>query len=113
MHVLHYVRGTNNFIVEVDENSSIEYKESSLFIDSIGVIDDVELIAFRNSKMTYNSEKVKTALQTNIRSFKNHDDYEMKLIFDDDTVKTLLVKNLSLKYLIFQSLISIFVDKKD
>lgn len=113
MHILHYTKGTNNFVVEVDENSSIDYKESSVILDMIGVINDEETLSFRNSTLSFINEKNKEKLQSEIRNLKNTPDYEMKFVIDDDTVKALLAKNLSIKYLIFQSIINIFVDKNE
>lgn len=132
MHIIHYDDNNLEFVVEIDDSVDIYYQKVENnrvkifgnyvrhFFPEGGIRKHKKLaVDFDFSQtdlMIYfdsDNSNINTINQNNllglIKELKNSDSYKMKLIFDDNTIKSLLVRNSQIRYLVFMSLISKFV----
>ena len=129
MHIIHYDDNNLQFVVEIDDSVDIYYQKVEnnrvkMFGNNIMGTNSVPnyfpniknidfsqtdlMIHFDSDNSHINTQNEKYLLNI-IKTLKNSDSYKMRLIFDDNIIKPLLVRNSQIRYLVFISLITKFV----
>jgi hypothetical protein len=119
MHIIHYHNISNEFIVEIDSNSDVFYRDvktNTLKVFGNVILKNSQfkmLISFNNNDSAINKYNTET-LYERIKFLKNDvKTYRMSVSFDDDVIKSLLTENSIIRNLIFISLISKFAEENE
>jgi hypothetical protein len=119
MHIIHYHNISNEFIVEIDPDSEIYYRDvktNTLKLFGNIILKNSQyhiLISFNNTDSAVNKYNTET-LYERIKFLKNDPKtYRMGFSFDNDTIKSLLTENSVIRNLLFISLISKFAEENE
>ncbi len=119
MHIIHYHNISNEFIVEIDPDSEIYYRDvktNTLKLFGNIILKNSQyhiLISFNNTDSAVNKYNTET-LYERIKFLKNDPKtYRMGFSFHNDTIKSLLTENSVIRNLLFISLISKFAEENE